>query len=116
MSTGVAPTAFIPESKKIAELVSSIINGKPFVLVTEAITGIPTTAHILGGSVIGKSISEGVINKDQKVFGYNEMYVCDGSAVSSNPGVNPSLTITAMAERVMDRIPEKLKNNSFFSN
>ena len=116
MSTGDAPTAFMSESKKLAEHVSSIINGKPFVLITEAITGIPTTAHILGGSVIGNTISDGVIDIDQKVFGYNNMFVCDGSAVSSNPGVNPSLTITAMTERTMDRIPEKLKNDSFFPN
>jgi cholesterol oxidase len=113
MSAGTVPTAFIPESKKLAEQVASIIDGKSFVIATEAITGIPTTAHILGGSVIGRTILDGVIDKDQKVFGYNNMYVCDGSAVSSNPGVNPSLTITAMTERVMDIIPEKLKNESF---
>lgn len=116
ITNGAAPTAFMPESKKLAEKVASNINGKPFVLITEAITGIPTTAHILGGSVIGKSIAEGVIDSDQKVFGYLNMYVCDGSAVSSNPGVNPSLTITAMTERAMDRIPEKLKNKTFFPN
>jgi cholesterol oxidase len=116
MSMGDAPTAFMPESKYLADQVSLIIKGKPFVLVTEAITGMPTTAHILGGSVIGNSISDGVIDKDQKVFGYHNMYVCDGSAVSSNPGVNPSLTITAMTERAIDKIPEKLKNDSFFSN
>ena len=107
MSVGVAPTAFMPESKELADQVASIIKGKPFVLLTEAITGIPTTAHILGGSVMGESISEGVIDKDQKVFGYDNIYVCDGSAISSNPGVNPALTITAMTERTMERIPEK---------
>lgn len=109
ISGGDAPTAFMPESKKIAEQVSEIIHGKPFVLVTEAVTGVPTTAHILGGAVIGQSISEGVIDINHKVFGYENMYVCDGSAVSSNPGVNPSLTITAMTERAMDRIPPKNK-------
>jgi cholesterol oxidase len=107
MSGGNAPTAFMPESKKVAEQVSEIIKGKPFVLVTEAVTGMPTTAHILGGSVIGRSKSEGVIDVNQKVFGYENMYVCDGSAVSSNPGVNPSLTITAMSERAMDMISPK---------
>jgi cholesterol oxidase len=105
ISTGDAPTAFIPESKKLAEEVSRIIKGKPFVLVTEAVTGIPTTAHILGGAVIGKNIDEGVVDTDQKVFGYENMYVCDGSAISANPGVNPALTITAMTERAMSRIP-----------
>jgi cholesterol oxidase len=44
------------------------------------------------------------------------MYVCDGSAISSNPGVNPSLTIAAMTERAIDRIPEKINNKTFFSN
>jgi cholesterol oxidase len=109
MSDGDVPTAFMPESKKLAEQVSEIIKGKPFVLITEAITGIPTTAHILGGSVIGLSKDKGVIDKDHKVFGYENMYVCDGSAISSNPGVNPSLTITAMTERVMSMVPEKNK-------
>jgi cholesterol oxidase len=110
ISTGDAPTAFMPESKLLAEQVSEIIKGKPFVLITEAVTGIPTTAHILGGAVIGGSASEGVIDINQKVFGYHNMYICDGSAVPANPGVNPSLTITAMAERVMDRIPNKIKS------
>jgi cholesterol oxidase len=114
MTTGKPPTAFMHESKILAEQVSTLINGKPFVLVTEAITGIPTTAHILGGSVIGSSAIDGVINKEHAVFGYENMFVCDGSSVSSNPGVNPSLTITAMTERAMDKIPEKLKNKSFF--
>jgi cholesterol oxidase len=113
LTDGHAPTAFMPESKLLAEQVSGLIKGKPFVLITEAITGIPTTAHILGGSVIGKSISEGVINTEHQVFGYSNMYVCDGAAVSSNPGVNPALTITAMTERAMNKIPEKLQNESF---
>lgn len=109
MTTGDAPTAFMAESKRLAEQVAANIKGKPFVLITEAITGIPTTAHILGGSLIGKSATDGVINTNQAVFGYYNMFVCDGSAISSNPGVNPSLTITAMTERAMERIPEKLK-------
>ena len=75
--------------------------------ITEAITGTPMTAHILGGCVIGKDPGAGVIDKNQRVFGYENLYVCDGSAISSNPGVNPALTITAMTERVMSKIPEK---------
>ncbi|HYA87549.1 MAG TPA: GMC family oxidoreductase, partial [Nitrospirota bacterium] len=81
--------------------------GKPMVLLTETIFGIPTTAHILGGVVMGRSRDEGVIDKDNKVFGYENMYVCDGSMISANPGVNPSLTITALSERAMSKIPEK---------
>jgi len=107
LSSGGAPTAFMPESKKLAEQVSEIINGKPFVLVTEAITGMPTTAHILGGCVIGKSSDDGVIDINHRVFGYSGIYICDGSAISSNPGVNPSLSISAMTERAMASIPIK---------
>ncbi len=109
MSEGKAPTAFMPEAKMLAEKTAKVIDGKPMVLITEALTGIPTTAHILGGAVIGGSSEEGVIDANQKVFGYENMYVCDGSAVSANPGVNPSLTITAMSERAMSKIPEKQK-------
>ncbi|HNL28288.1 MAG TPA: GMC family oxidoreductase, partial [bacterium] len=61
--------------------------------------------HILGGCVMGRDASEGVIDKDHRVFGYENMYVCDGSAISANPGVNPSLTITALTERAMSKIP-----------
>ena len=107
ISEGQAPTAFMAESKKLAEEVSSVIKGKPFVLVTEAVTGIPTTAHILGGAVIGRTAEEGVIDSNHSVFGYKNMYICDGSAISANPGVNPSLSITAMAERAMNIIPAK---------
>jgi cholesterol oxidase len=56
---------------------------------------------------MGKDESEGVINKNNKVFGYENMFVCDGSAISANPGVNPSLTITALTERAMSKIPVK---------
>ena len=107
ISTGKAPTAFIPEAKVLAEKMSEVIDGKPFVLSTEALTGIPTTAHILGGAPIGINAETGVIDKDHKVFGYHNMYVCDGAAISANPGVNPSLTITAMTEFAMSKIEEK---------
>ena len=94
-------------SKELASSTASAVNGAPFVMVTEALTAIPTTAHILGGCVIGRDASEGVIDRDQRVFGYSNLFVCDGSAISSNPGVNPALTITAMTERVMGKIPDK---------
>jgi cholesterol oxidase len=97
----------MPFAKELAEAISREVDGTPFVMATEAITGTPTTAHILGGCVIGKDPGEGVVDQDQKVFGYKNLYVCDGSAISSNPGVNPALTITAMTERVMSKIPGK---------
>jgi len=107
LDTGAAPTAFVPEAKALSERYAKIVNGKPTALSTETLLGIPTTAHILGGAVMGRDKSEGVIDKDNRVFGYENMYVCDGSMISANPGVNPSLTITALAERAMSKIPIK---------
>lgn len=104
---GKNPTAFIPEAKMLAEKFANITDGKPTALLTETIFGIPTTAHILGGCVMGKDINEGVIDKDNRVFGYENMMICDGSMISANPGVNPSLTITALSERAMSKIPAK---------
>ena len=57
--------------------------------------------------VAGADERSGVIDKDHRVFGYDGLYVIDGSAMSANPGVNPSLTITALAERAMSKIPDK---------
>ena len=53
---------------------------------------------------MGKDITDGVIDKNNKVFGYDNMYVCDGSMITANPGVNPSLTILALSERAMSKI------------
>ena len=76
-------------------------------LSTEVLFGIPTTAHILGGCVMGENAEQGVIDKDHKLFNYNNLWVIDGSAISANPGVNPSLSITVLAERAMEKIPMK---------
>lgn len=108
LEEGPAPTAFIPEAQDLAKKYAKIVNGKPVCLLTETIAGIPTTAHILGGCVMGRNADEGVIDKEHRVFNYENMYICDGSAVSANPGVNPALTITALAERAMSKIPDKL--------
>ncbi|MCX6170790.1 MAG: GMC oxidoreductase [Ignavibacteriales bacterium] len=105
---GQGPTAFIPEAKTLSDQYAQIVNGKTTVLLSETALGIPTTAHILGGAVMGKNNSEGVIDKDNNVFGYENMLICDGSMISANPGVNPSLTITALSERAMSKIK---KNN-----
>jgi cholesterol oxidase len=107
LGEGPAPTASIPEATELARRVAEKLQGLPVSLVTETALGVPTTAHILGGCCIAASAEEGVIDRDHRVFGYEGLYVIDGSAVSANPGVNPSLTITAMAERAMSRIPAK---------
>lgn len=109
---GKAPTPFIPEAHRLAHIFSGIINGKPQIMVNEALAGIPSTAHILGGACMGKSPEDGVIDSNNKVFGYENMYVFDGSMISANPGVNPSLTITAITERGMSKIPVKLKTEA----
>ena len=107
VTSGQKPTAFIPEAKAIVEQYNQISGGKSFVYISESVFNIPSTAHILGGAVMGDTIHEGVIDKDNKVFGYEHMYICDGSAISANPGVNPSLTITAISERAMSKVREK---------
>jgi cholesterol oxidase len=66
---------------------------------------IPTTAHILGGAVIGADATKGVVDARNRVFGYERMMICDGSTMPANPGVNPSLTITALAEHAMSHVP-----------
>jgi cholesterol oxidase len=107
MMKGKAPTAFIPEAHHIAKQYADAIGGKPMSIFSETITGIPSTAHILGGAVMGSDATKGVIDKNNKLFGYDNIYVCDGSVISANPGVNPSLSITAIAERAMYYISEK---------
>lgn len=109
LAQGKKPTSFMPQAEQAALAIARIVQGKPYALATETLLGIPTTAHILGGAVIGKDPAEGVIDKDHQVYGYHHMYVCDGSAISANPGVNPSITITALAERAMSKIPTKAK-------
>jgi cholesterol oxidase len=96
---------FIPIANEAAEWIAERIGGIPQSSVTEALANIPTTAHIMGGVVIGRSPEEGVVDERHRVFGYENLLVCDGSVVPANVGVNPSLTITALAERAMGFVP-----------
>jgi cholesterol oxidase len=107
VSSGKKPSPNIPESVELTKKYASIVNGKATSFAVETFAGIPSTAHILGGAVMGKDSSTGVIDQDNRVFGYQNMWVVDGSMISANPGVNPSLSITAIAERAMDKIPVK---------
>jgi cholesterol oxidase len=104
---GATPTASIPAATDLAHAMAARLEGIPMSLVMETLFNIPTTAHILGGCCMGDSIATGVIDRDHRVFGYDGLYVMDGSAVSANPGVNPSLTILAMTERAVSLIPAK---------
>ncbi len=107
MEEGTSPTAFNPIAQSIARRVEKLINGKAMVMSTETLLGIPTTAHILGGACMGEDENSGVIDKNNKVFNYENMMICDGSMISANVGVNPSLTITALTERAMDLVKSK---------
>ncbi len=104
---GKSPTAFIPEAQTFAQKFSALIGAKPQVIFTESVSGIPSTAHILGGACMAKTKQQGVIDANNRVFGYKNMYVFDGSMISANPGVNPSLSIAAITERGVSLIPKK---------
>jgi len=107
LEQGIAPTAFNPISQTIAKKVEKLVNGKAMVLINETLLGIPSTAHILGGACMGSDSSTGVIDKNNKVFNYENMMICDGSTISANLGVNPALTILAITERAMNQISNK---------
>ncbi|MDO8189092.1 GMC family oxidoreductase [Conexibacter sp. JD483] len=96
---------FIPVANAFTAWLARETGGAPGSSVPEALFGIPTTAHILGGAAIGADPEHGVVDRDHRVFGYENLLVCDGAAVPANVGVNPSLTIAAMAERAMSTVP-----------
>lgn len=95
----------IPAAHRAAQMTAEMTGGIAQSALSDALLGRPATAHILGGAVIGDSPATGVVDSQHRVFGYERLLVCDGSAVPANPGVNPSLTITAMAERAMSFVP-----------
>ncbi|HLF27960.1 MAG TPA: GMC family oxidoreductase [Anaerolineae bacterium] len=82
-------------------------NGIPMGSLNESLLNIPITAHILGGCPFGRDAQAGVVDLDCQVHNYPGLYVVDGSIVPANPGVNPSLTITALAEYALSRLPPK---------
>lgn len=99
---------FIQEGFDAAAWLAQEIGGIAQSMVMEALANIPTTAHILGGAVIGSDASAGVVDREGRAFGYRDLIICDGSILPANPGVNPSLTITALAEQMMTTVPAKV--------
>jgi cholesterol oxidase len=97
---------WIPAANRAARLMADNLRAVPGGTVGDLL-GTPMTAHVLGGAVIGADPSRGVVDPYHRVFGYDGLHVVDGSAVPANLGVNPSLTITAMAERAMSFWPNK---------
>jgi cholesterol oxidase len=98
---------FIEIGNRAAEWLAQRTGGYAQSMLLEAWANIPTTAHILGGAVIGRDATSGVVAADSRLFGYRNFLVCDGSTVPANPGVNPSLTITAMSEHAMSLVAAK---------
>jgi cholesterol oxidase len=96
---------FIEACNKAAVWLAQRTGGIAQGMLFESVANIPSTAHILGGAVIGRDASCGVVDRHNRVFGYENLLVCDGAAIPANPGVNPSLTITALAEHAMTHIP-----------
>lgn len=100
---GVPVPAHLPQADAAAAALAEVSGGIAFGTYLDSVAGIGATAHILGGAVVAPDPNSGVIDTDHRVFGYARMRVMDGAAVPANIGVNPSLTITAMAERAMAR-------------
>jgi cholesterol oxidase len=97
----------IPAAYAAARWFAERVGGEAYSSVPEAALAIPITAHILGGAVIGADAGAGVVDGHNRVFGYENLLVTDGASIPANVGANPSLTITALAERAMSFIPPK---------
>ena len=98
---------YIPQAQELTKALSKKTGGIPQSPINEVLLNTGITAHVLGGCPIGPSPEQGVIDSKNRVYGYKGMYVVDGSMIPANLGVNPSLTITAMAEHAMSHIPPK---------
>lgn len=91
--------SYLPIAQKATGKLADQVEGYPQNSLAEVLLKMPTTAHILGGAILSRTPSEGVTDLRHQVWNYPGLYVCDGSSIPSNLGVNPSLTITALSER-----------------
>jgi len=101
-----APT-YMPLANEVTEQLAEKMKGIPQSMVIEVLGNTSSTAHILGGATMGRTSADGVCDASGRVFGYDDIFIADGSIVPANLGVNPALTITALAEHVMSGIPDK---------
>ncbi len=99
--------AFIPTANDFARRLARRMNGIPLASWSEVLLDAPATAHLLGGCVMAETRGEGVVDLEQRAFGYHNLLVCDASVIPGNLGVNPALSILALAERAMARIPPR---------
>jgi cholesterol oxidase len=98
---------YIPVANLVARKMAAKMDGVPQSGLIEVLLGKASTAHILGGCPIGLTADDGVVDPESRAFGYDDLYVIDGSVIPANLGVNPSLTITAMAEHAMTHVPPR---------
>jgi cholesterol oxidase len=104
----------IPDADSMAQdLCNTMGDADALGALPEVIFGKMSTAHVLGGCAMGVDADSGVVNPKGQVFGYTNLFIADGSIIPGNLSVNPALTITALAEWVMDQIPAREKNASF---
>lgn len=107
VSVGARAPSYLPQANAAARAFAKVSKGTPLNILLESVGNLSVTAHILGGAVMARDPAHGVVNVDHQVFGHQGLYVADGSVVPVNVGVNPSLTITALAERFAARFPAK---------
>jgi cholesterol oxidase len=98
---------YIPIANQVTRRMAEKMDGYPKGSWFEVLLDAPTTAHILGGCIMGQSPDEGVVDQQGRVFGYKDLYIVDGSVVPANLNANPALTITALSEYIMSGIPNK---------
>ncbi len=104
-TSGAKIPAYIPAANDFAQKAARALGGVPMTSLTEILLNVPMTAHCMGGAAMARDARDGVCDGRSRVFGYRNMYVCDGSVLGANLGVNPSLTITALAEHAMSHVP-----------
>jgi cholesterol oxidase len=107
LEEGQSVPTYMPLANELAARLAKKMNGTPQSLVLEVLGNTSSMAHILGGATMARNPAEGVCDAKGRIFGYDDMYVADGSIVPANLGVNPLLTITALSEYVMSGIPDK---------
>jgi cholesterol oxidase len=102
---GVRPPSNLPVANAVTRAFAEASGGRPLNLLGESVGGLSVTAHVLGGAVMGTDAHDGVVDAGHEVFGHPGLYVADASVIPANLGVNPSLTITALAERFASSFP-----------
>lgn len=110
LALGERSPSFIPLANQAAQAFAQVSQGIAQNNLAESLANLSVTAHLLGGAVMAENNENGVIDSKHQVFGHPDLYVVDGSAIPVNVGVNPSLTITALAERFAKQFKRKSEN------